>query len=126
MRSATSGQTLEDDVVLMAKAAIAGEALTVRALALDLRAQILAELACPTELDAMEMCVAAGLIELLAERTGQAAPSWTRSVPPSQEPFFLVRHALSMPRLRHECEQEGPAVLRARNLFAPINYLTFA
>lgn len=125
MPSTISGQSLDKDVARMAQAAVAGDALLVRAIAMELTGQSLNEIASPTGLTPLEQCVAAGLVEMLAERTGQTTPTWTQAIPAATEPFFLVRHATTMPRLRRDCEQYGPPVLRARNLFAPGNYLTF-
>ncbi len=110
---------------MMAKAAASGDALAVRAAVLDIYDAPLAQLTCPEGLNDFELCVAAGLLELLAERSGQSPPSWAELVPGATRPCFLLRSAERMPRLRHLCETEGPSVLRRRNLFAPPNYLTF-
>jgi hypothetical protein len=84
------------------------------------------EIAVPTDLNATELAVAAGVVELLAERAGQAAPSWTQEVPPLAHGLFLVKAASSMPRLRILCEQQGPEALRKRRLYAPPDFLTLA
>lgn len=76
--------------------------------------------------DPLEMAIAAAVVELLADRAGQGAPEWTRTVPPAPEPFFLVRAAASMPRTRRLCEEEGPEPLRRRRILAPPEFLTFA
>lgn len=80
----------------------------------------------PKNLDATGSALAAGLIEIMAGRTGQSAPAWTASVPAAPERIFLVRSAAVMPRLRVLCEQEGPEPLRRRGLFAPPEFLTAA
>jgi len=80
----------------------------------------------PQGLDAVGMAVAAGVVEMLAERTGQPFPTWTAKVPPARDPVFLVRFATSMPRLRALCEREGPEPLRRRQVMAPPDFLTFA
>lgn len=80
----------------------------------------------PIGLDATELATAAGVAELLAERTGQPPPSWAASVPSAPERLFLVRAASSMPRLRSLCEQEGPEPLRRRGLLAPPEFLKIA
>lgn len=91
------------------------------------RAQIAwAELEAPQGLDAIGMAIAAGVVELLAGRARQAPPTWTSRVPPLGQPFFLVRSAMSMPRLRRTCELEGPEPLRRRGLLAPPDFLTAA
>lgn len=72
------------------------------------------------------MAVAAGVAEMLAERSGQPAPSWTSQVGPADEPVYLVKSAEKMPRLRKVCEEEGPAPLRRRRVLAPPDFLTAA
>jgi hypothetical protein len=80
----------------------------------------------PRELDARAMAVAAGVAELLAGRSGQLPPAWTASVPAAAEPVWLVRAALTLPRLRRMCELEGPEPLRRRRVLAPPEFLTVA
>ncbi|HKH48478.1 MAG TPA: hypothetical protein VKM72_27770 [Thermoanaerobaculia bacterium] len=84
------------------------------------------EVPAPEGLDATELATAAGVAELLAERTGQRPPSWAAGVPSAPEKLFLVRAATSMPRLRSLCEQEGPEPLRRRGLLAPPEFLKIA
>jgi hypothetical protein len=69
---------------------------------------------------------AAALLELLAQRTGQAAPPWTREIGAVPEPVFLLEAAARMKRLRTLCETEAPEPLRKRRLYAPPDFLTFA
>ena len=71
-----------------------------------------------------ELAVAAGVVELLAQRMGQPPPLWTRDVGPSPTRLYLVRAAESMPRLRALCEREGPEPLRKRHILAPPEFLT--
>ena len=80
----------------------------------------------PAGMDAEQMAVAAGVVELLAERSGQAPPGWTREVGESPKRIYLVRAAESMPRLRQLCEQEGPEPLRRRQVMAPPEFLSVA
>ena len=80
----------------------------------------------PSRLSADKMALAAGIVELLAERAGQAAPEWTAAVSASPQKIFLVRSAESMPRLRRLCEEEGPIPLRRRQILAPPEFLTLA
>lgn len=82
--------------------------------------------AAPTDLSEDELALAAGLVELLAERAKQQPPPWTRGVGASRTPVYLVRAAESMPRLRASCEREGPEQLRSRGFFAPPEFLTTA
>jgi hypothetical protein len=73
-----------------------------------------------------ELSLAAGIVEMMAARSGQPPPTWAAAVPPSSRPRFLVRAAEAMPRLRRSCETEGPEALRRRRFFAPPEFLTTA
>jgi hypothetical protein len=68
---------------------------------------------------------AAALLELLAQRSGQAAPAWTREIGAVPEPMFLLEAAARMKRLRALCEAEAPEPLRKRGLYAPPDFLSF-
>ena len=80
----------------------------------------------PQVSDTRLLIVAAGLVELLAERTGQLAPSWAATVGAMPEPTFLVAAADRLLSMRQLCEEESPEPLRKRGLFAPPQYLTWA
>jgi hypothetical protein len=80
----------------------------------------------PVGWGALELAVAAGVVELFASRSGQAPPSWTATVGAAPEPLYLVRAAETMPRLRRSCETEGPEPLRVRRIYAPPDFLTAA
>jgi hypothetical protein len=75
----------------------------------------------PSGLDAVDLAIAAGVLELLASRWHQTPPDWTREVPAIPEYFCLVD-----PRLRRCCEVEGPEPLQRRRLLAPPDFLTSA
>ncbi len=85
-----------------------------------------AELPLPAGLSQDELALAAGVVELLAARARQTPPAWTGSVGASSRAIYLVRAALSMPRLKALCESEGPESLRRRGFFAPPEFLTVA
>lgn len=104
------------------------ETLTARQMVVDAigRGTRWSDIPAPTGLSETELAVAGAVVELLAERTGQAPPAWAARVPAAPEPVFLVKAALSMPRLRRLCEQEGPEPLRRRRILAPPEFLTFA
>jgi hypothetical protein len=112
----------------MAQAALSGDALALRALTQDwLRENPrLAECPRPATAEPTLLAVAASLVELLAQRAGQAAPAWTANIAGLPEVRYLLRSAATMKRLRRLCDEESPAPLRRRNLFAPADYLTFA
>ncbi len=80
----------------------------------------------PAGLDATELAVAAGLVEMLSQRAGVPVPAWVHAVPRSPREVFLVRAADTMPRLRRMCREQGPEPLRSRGIFAPPDYLTAA
>lgn len=84
------------------------------------------DLETPRNLNATELSVAAGIVELLAARSDQRPPDWTAGIPASPEPVFLVKAAETMPRLRKACEDEAPEPLRRRGLLAPRDFLTLA
>lgn len=84
------------------------------------------EMACPADLAADELALAAGVVELLAERAKEQPPAWTSTVGASRRPVYLVRAAELMPRLKASCETEGPEPLRRRGFFAPPEFLTVA
>lgn len=111
----------------LALAALERRSLDLREAVMNLLRQFpnLALAQAPDTLDPRARAIAASLLELLAERRGQAAPEWTRREGQT-EPFFLVAAAETMPRLRLLCEQEAPPALRKRNLFAPANFLEVA
>lgn len=112
----------------IAASILGGDSLGARSLVQDWLADApdLRDAECPETADAKILAVAASVVELLAERSGQAPPEWTKFVAPLAEPLFLVREAKTMPRTRALCEREAPAPLRKRRLFAPPNYLSFA
>ena len=84
------------------------------------------EVARPEGMDAERLAVAAGVVELLAERSGQPSPDWTVDVGESPRRIYLVRAAESTPRLRLLCEEEGPEPLRKRQIMAPPEFLSLA
>ena len=75
--------------------------------------------------DPQRLAISAALLELFAERSQQAPPSWTQTIPALSEPLYLVRAAHHMKRLRTLCETQAPPPLRKRRLYAPPNYLQF-
>jgi hypothetical protein len=77
----------------------------------------------PLGLNETELIVAAGLTELLAERAGMRAPSWTSSVGASPTLFVLDPGLQQMPRTFHRAKIAGPIALRNRNLIATAEFL---
>jgi hypothetical protein len=72
------------------------------------------------------LTMSAALLELLAERQGVPAPAWTQTAGTFPEPFYTLKSALTMPRLRARCEAESPAPLKRRNVYSLGQFLTFA
>jgi hypothetical protein len=112
----------------LALAAINYESLQLRSLTQDLlRANTkLSDTPRPTTNDPRILAIAASLIELLALREHQEPPAWTKDIAPLSEPFFLVKAAETMKRLRTLCETQSPEPMRKRRLYAPPNFLEFA
>jgi len=112
----------------LAQAAIASDALRLRQFTQDwLREHpCITDSPAPASQDPTTRIIAAALVELFAQRSGQASPTWTESIGSLREPLFLLKSASTMPRLRQLCQAESPQPLRRRNLFAPANFLEFA
>ena len=73
-----------------------------------------------------EMAVAAGVVELLASRSGDTPPSWTRSVGAVRELLILDPGLEQMPRSFERAKTAGPEPLRKRNLIALPDFLDVA
>ncbi|HET6251552.1 MAG TPA: hypothetical protein VFE47_27960 [Tepidisphaeraceae bacterium] len=112
----------------LARVALAGDALELRSLSQEWvrENQPFVSIPFPQVNDPDILAVAASLLEMFAERAGQAAPRWTQDVPPAARPIFLLREARTMPRLHKLCEDSAPAALRRRHVYAPPNFLEFA
>jgi len=111
----------------LAAAALEGRALILRSLVQDwlLENARIADSAPPRSEDPTIRAVAAALVELFAQRSNQAPPSWSGTITAVPSRVYLVQSAATMPRLRHLCDTESPAPLKQRNLFAPPSYLEF-
>ena len=112
----------------LAEAAINQDALLLRSLTQDLLRERpnLKDYSRPTAVNFETLAAAASLIELLAERLNQEAPSWTKDVGALAQPIHLVKSALTMKHLRALCEQHSPEPLRKRGFYAPPNFLQSA
>lgn len=109
----------------IATAILAYDALSVRSLVQDwLRSgPVFANEPAPIATDARVRVLAAAVVELLAERAGQPAPTWAAAEGGLASPLFLVEAAQHSAKLRARIEHESPAPLRKRNVFAPATYL---
>ena len=112
----------------LAEAALERDSLRLRSLVQDIaRAQInWYSIPRPQTKDARILAVAASLTELLAARQNQTPPAWTKEIGALKEPFYLLRSAETMKRLRTLCETQSPEPMRNRQLYAPPNFLEFA
>jgi hypothetical protein len=84
-----------------------------------------ADLPRPEGLTESELCVAAGVVELLASREHATAPDWTGAVGAAPEVIWLIR-VDGRPRLRQRLLSECPEPLRRRRVFAPDGFLSVA
>jgi hypothetical protein len=112
----------------LAEAAINQDAFLLRSLTQDLLRErpTLRDFSRPKGVDFRTLAAAASLIELLAERSHQEPPAWTREIGALPEPIHLVRAAATMKHLRALCEEESPEPLRKRGFYAPPNFLESA
>ena len=117
-----------DPIEQLAEAALQRDSLRLRSLVQDMmRANTnWGSLPRPKTKDARLLAIAASLTELLATRQNQTPPVWTKEVGALKEPFYLLRSAETMKRLRVLCETQAPEPMRKRHLYAPPNFLEFA
>ena len=117
-----------DPLEQLAEAALQRDSLRLRSLVQDMtRAKTdWNSLPRPKTKDARLLAIAASLAELLAIRQKQTPPAWTKEIGALKEPFFLLRSAETMKRLRVLCETQAPEPMRKRRLYAPPNSLEFA
>ena len=112
----------------LADAAISQDHLRMRSLVQDIvRSKIeISRLRAPQSNDARLRATSASIAELLAMRQNQQPPSWTKNVGALNEPFYLLKSAYQMKRLRELCETQSPEPMRKRKLYAPPHFLEFA
>ena len=112
----------------LADAAISQDHLRMRSLVQDLvRSKTdISRLRAPHSTDARLRATSASIAELLAMRQNQQPPSWTKNVGALKEPFYLLKSAYQMKRLRELCETQSPEPMRKRKLYAPPHFLEFA
>src|SRR6266540_4254425 len=100
------GSCSMDLIEQLAEAALQRDSLRLRSLVQDMtRAHInWSSVPRPETKDVRLLAIAASLAELLAARQNQTPPVWTKEIGALTEPFFLLRSAESMKRLRLLCE----------------------
>jgi hypothetical protein len=111
----------------IARTALQRDSLQLRSLVQDfLRSNaLLATIARPATDDQSVLALSAALLELLALRSGQSPPVWTKTIGAADKPFYLLKSAERMKRLQQLCRRESPEPLRKRKFYAPPDYLTF-
>ena len=116
------------DVPELVHALLTGDLLTARQCVADAQRTRLQwqQLEQPRGLSDREMSVAAGIVELLASRTGGTPPPWTKTVGAVPEPLVLDPGLEQMPRSFARAKTAGPEPLRRRNLIALPDFLDVA
>jgi hypothetical protein len=116
------------DVPELVRALLAGDLLTARQAVADAqRAHVQWEgLEQPRGLTEREMCVAAGIVELLAFRSGGPPPPWTQTIGAMRDLLVLDPGLEQMPRSFAHAQSAGPEPLRRRNLVALPDFLNVA
>ena len=117
-----------DPIEQLAEAALQRDSLRLRSLVQDMiRSKTdWSSLPRPMSQDVRLLVIAASLTELLAMRQNQRPPAWTKEIGALNEPFYLLRSAENMKRLRALCETQAPEPMRRRRVYAPPNFLEFA
>jgi len=112
----------------IAEAAIQQDHLRLRSLTQDLiRSKAPINLLLPPQTtDLRLLALSASIAELLAQQQGEQPPAWTNDIGALSEPFYLLKSAESMKRLRELCETQSPAPMRKRKFYAPPHFLQFA
>ncbi len=73
--------------------------------------------------DEISLCVAAGIIEMLAERFNQKPPEWTFNVKECSNEIVLCKYINKSEKLKTLCKLKGPESLKKRNILAYPDYL---
>jgi hypothetical protein len=108
----------------IARAALNWDSLEARALTQEfLRTVPIPGVPLPATDDPRLLAACASLVELFAQRAHQPPPPWTQRIPALPEPFYLLKSALTMKRLRAMCEAETPEPLRKRGFYSSADYL---
>ena len=116
------------DITKLVHALMAGDLLTARQCAADARRMNMQWelLERPDRMSDIEMSVAAGIVELLASRSGAAPPTWTMAIGAVVDPLVLDPGLEQMPRSFARARTAAPEPLRRRNLIALPDFLDVA
>ena len=116
------------DLLELVNALLAGDMLTARQCVADARREHVRwhQMEQPHGLNERQLCVAAGIVELLASRAGDAPPLWAANVGPVREQLVLDPGLDRMPRSFARAKIAGPEPLRRRNIVALPDFLDVA
>src|ERR1051325_3028590 len=116
------------DLREVVNALLSGDLLTARQCVIEARREnvVWERVEQPHGLDERQLSVAAGVVELLASRTGDAPPAWTKEVGPAHEPVVLDPGLEQMPRSFARARTAGPEPFIRRNLIALPDFLDVA
>ena len=116
------------DLCELVNALLVGDLLTARQFVADARREDVTwtHVEQPHGLNGRELSVAAGVVELLASRAGDAPPAWANKVGAIDEPLILDPGLEQMPRSFKHAKTSGPEPLRRRNLIALPDFLDVA
>jgi hypothetical protein len=116
------------DLEDLVNAVMRGDLITAREWIADARRSNLQweQIGRPERLNDRGLVVAAGLAELLAEREGTIAASWTEVIGGASEPLLLDPGLNEMPRSMQRAMTDAPESLRKRNLIALPDFLRIA
>lgn len=84
----------------------------------------LTNLSLPSGLTQEECALAAGVLEMLAERWDVPPPPWTSRIGPAEEEVWLTLHGRRIPELRERCQRHGPEPLRRRRILALPDFMS--
>ncbi|MBV8896888.1 MAG: hypothetical protein JO051_10290 [Acidobacteriaceae bacterium] len=116
------------DLVELVRSLLAGDLLAARQQVADAKRQHTdwQRLQRPQDLDDRGLVVAAGLVEMLAMRSGGTPPAWTHTIGPLRDALVLDPGLDEMPRSFAHAKNAGPEPLRRRNLIALPDFLDVA
>lgn len=116
------------DIRELVDALLAGDLLTARQFVADAQRMHVQwdRVEQPLDLAEREMSVAAGVIELLASRSGVVPPPWTKTVGALRELLVIDPGLEEMPRSFARARTSGPEPLRRRNIVALPGFLDVA
>lgn len=116
------------DVRELVRSILDGDLLTARQWVSDAQRENLvwSTVSKPSDMSPKELTVAAAIVEMLADRSGDQPPSWTSTIGAATEPLVLDPGLETMPRSLARAKADAPGPLRRRNLVALPDFLDVA